>query len=252
MWIGVAIVLAVTTPAAAQTGHLAGVVRDASGGVLPGVTVTAVSTDNRGETDRTVRTNGAGRYDLSLDGGTWTVTMSLPGFARIERTIALLAGASDQWDAQLRIGSLQETVLITPATKPERTGASLPQQPPVGAVRGTPTPTFLPSTPAPSLPAATASGLVRIGGNIKPPRRVVTVNPGYPPSALAQGVSGVVILEATIGSNGLISDARILRSIPLLDQAALDAVRQWEFSPTLLNGQPVPVVMTVTLQFMAN
>jgi protein TonB len=93
---------------------------------------------------------------------------------------------------------------------------------------------------------------VRVGGNIKPPRKVVNVNPGYPPAALAQGVSGVVILEATIGPDGMVSDARILRSIPLLDQAALDAVRQWEFSPTLLNGQPVPVVMTVTLQFRAD
>ena len=44
-------------------------------------------------------------------------------------------------------------------------------------------------------------------------------------------------------------DARILRSIPLLDQAALDAVRQWEYSPTLLNGVPVPVIMTVTVNF---
>ena len=53
----------------------------------------------------------------------------------------------------------------------------------------------------------------------------------------------------TIGPNGKVQNARVLRSIPLLDQAALDAVKQWEYTPTLLNGVPVPVIMTVTVQF---
>jgi protein TonB len=58
-----------------------------------------------------------------------------------------------------------------------------------------------------------------------------------------------VILESLIGADGRVQDARILRSIPLLDQAALDAVKQWEFTPTMLNGQPAPVIMTITVQF---
>jgi periplasmic protein TonB len=58
-----------------------------------------------------------------------------------------------------------------------------------------------------------------------------------------------VIIEATIGSDGRVQNARVLRSIPLLDDAALDAVKQWQYVPTLLNGVPVPVVMTVTVQF---
>jgi protein TonB len=62
-------------------------------------------------------------------------------------------------------------------------------------------------------------------------------------------VQGVVIVEATIGSDGSVQNARVLRSIPLLDAAALDAVKQWQFTPTLLNGVPVPVIMTVTVQF---
>jgi protein TonB len=60
---------------------------------------------------------------------------------------------------------------------------------------------------------------------------------------------GVVITGLVIGEDGTVQDARILRSIPLLDQAAIDAVRQWEFMPTLLNGSPVPVLMTATVQF---
>jgi protein TonB len=62
-------------------------------------------------------------------------------------------------------------------------------------------------------------------------------------------VQGVVFIEATIGPKGNVVDARILRSIPLLDAAALDAVRQWEYQPVLLNGAPVSVIMTVTVSF---
>jgi protein TonB len=90
---------------------------------------------------------------------------------------------------------------------------------------------------------------VRVGGSIKPPVKTRDVRPQYPAIAQAARVQGVVIIEATIGPNGRVQDARVLRSIPLLDQAALEAVRQWEFTPTLLNGVPVPVIMTVTVQF---
>jgi protein TonB len=88
-----------------------------------------------------------------------------------------------------------------------------------------------------------------VGGNIKPAQKTKDVRPVYPPIAQSARVQGVVIIEATIGPNGRVADARVLRSIPLLDSAALDAVRQWEFTPTLLNGVPVPVIMTVTVQF---
>jgi protein TonB len=71
----------------------------------------------------------------------------------------------------------------------------------------------------------------------------------YPSIAQAARVEGIVIIETTIGQTGRVLDAKLLRSIPLLDAAALDAVRQWEFTPTLLNGSPVPVVLTVTVSF---
>jgi TonB family protein len=90
---------------------------------------------------------------------------------------------------------------------------------------------------------------VRAGGRIMEPKKIKNVAPVYPAMARSAGVSGVVSIEATIGSNGKVSDAKVVRSIPMLDQAALDAVRQWEYIPTLLNGVPVPVVMTVTITF---
>lgn len=96
---------------------------------------------------------------------------------------------------------------------------------------------------------APPSGAVRVGGNISPPRKVVDVQPVMPEVALQAGVRGVVIVEITIDGDGTVKDAKILRSIPLLDEAALNAVRQWRYTPTTLGGQPVPVLMTVTVDF---
>jgi TonB family protein len=98
-----------------------------------------------------------------------------------------------------------------------------------------------PPPPQPPLP--------HVGGKIKPPQKVADVAPIYPPIALASGIAGVVILEAVIAADGSVREVHVLRSIPLLDAAAVEAVRQWRFTPTLLNGEPVPVVMTVTVAF---
>jgi TonB family protein len=91
---------------------------------------------------------------------------------------------------------------------------------------------------------------VRIGGEIKEPKKVKHVPPLYPDAAKQAGAQGSVILEATIGPEGNVTAVRVVQGIPLLDQAAIDAVKQWVYTPTLLNGRPVPVIMTVTLNFL--
>lgn len=90
---------------------------------------------------------------------------------------------------------------------------------------------------------------MRVGGSISRPERIRYVAPVYPPIARAAHVEGYVIIEAVLGADGQVREARVLRSVPLLDAAALAAVEQWQFTPTLLNGQAVPVVMTVTVVF---
>jgi TonB family protein len=90
---------------------------------------------------------------------------------------------------------------------------------------------------------------VRVGGDIKEPKKIRDVKPVYPSIAQTAGVTGVVILETIIATDGSVREAKILRSVPLLDQAALDAVYQWQFTPTLLNNEPVEVIMTVTVSF---
>jgi TonB family protein len=89
----------------------------------------------------------------------------------------------------------------------------------------------------------------RVGGNIRTPTKTRDVKPVYPVDAQAARAQGVVILEAIIGADGNIANARVLRSIPMLDAAALSAVSQWQFTPAELNGQRVPVIMTVTVNF---
>jgi TonB family protein len=90
---------------------------------------------------------------------------------------------------------------------------------------------------------------LHVGGAIKPPVKLVDVRPVYPAEARAAGIKGVVIIEARIGADGSVEDAHVIKSIPPLDQAAIDAVKQWKFVPTLMNGVPMPVIMTVTIDF---
>lgn len=102
---------------------------------------------------------------------------------------------------------------------------------------------------APPPVAPGPSGPIKIGGIIKAPTRTRYVPPQYPDIARSARVEGVVIIEAIIGSDGKVEQARVLRSKPFLDEAALAAVKAWEYTPTLLNDRPVPVIMTVTVQF---
>jgi protein TonB len=101
----------------------------------------------------------------------------------------------------------------------------------------------LPDAPPPPQQA------VRVGGQIKEPKKLKNVSPTYPDIAKQARVQGVVILECTISPQGKVTQVNVLRGIPLLDQAAIDAVKQWVYTPTLLNGVPVPVIMTVTVNF---
>jgi protein TonB len=88
-----------------------------------------------------------------------------------------------------------------------------------------------------------------VGAALRAPRKIHDVTPVYPEAARQSNVQGIVVLEATIGPDGSVQHARVLRSIPLLDEAAIEAVRQWRFEPSQVNGQPVPVIMTVTVSF---
>lgn len=90
---------------------------------------------------------------------------------------------------------------------------------------------------------------VRVGANILPPMKIRDHKPSYPAEAMRERVQGIVILEATIDCDGNVVAPRILRGQPMLNEAALEAVQQWKYMPVLLNGSPVPVLMTMTVTF---
>jgi TonB family protein len=91
---------------------------------------------------------------------------------------------------------------------------------------------------------------LRVSGDIKPPQRVVYVPPVYPEQARAEKLSGMVILELLISTEGKVLEDKVIRSAhPLLDDAASVAVRQWEFVPTLMNGEPAELIMSVSVNF---
>lgn len=98
-----------------------------------------------------------------------------------------------------------------------------------------------PPPPAASAKQEQAEDVVKIGGDVKPPVKTKHVNPVYPEDAKEAGIEGVVIIEAVINKQGKVAQAKVIRSVPELDQAALDAVLQWEFEPTYVKGKAVSV-----------
>jgi protein TonB len=107
----------------------------------------------------------------------------------------------------------------------------------------------VPTPPPPAPPASEQPRLVRTGGAIREPKKISGAPPVYPEIARQARIGGLVIVEAVIDEGGFVTDARVLRSVPMLDAAALAALRQWRYTPTLLNGVPVRVLMTVTFNF---
>ena len=182
-------------------------------------------------------TDSKGSYQMEgLTPGDWTITASLAGFETATRRQPVQTGDSLEWSPMLELGSIQETITITTA----------PVEAPVAREASRP----VNVAPPPPPPAPAPAGVIRVGGNIKPPRKLVHVTPIYPADAAAEGVGGVVILRAVIGVDGTVHDVTALRSPnDSLTQAASNAIIAWEFSPTLLNGSPIQTRMTATFNF---
>ncbi len=101
----------------------------------------------------------------------------------------------------------------------------------------------------PPLPPPPPAKPMRLHSGMREPQKIVDVKPIYPALAQTARREGLVILEAVIDAKGSVESVRVLKGVQLLDEAAVTAVRQWRFTPALLNGEPVPVVMTVTVNF---
>jgi protein TonB len=106
--------------------------------------------------------------------------------------------------------------------------------------------------PPPPPAADVPSGPVRAGSALRPPRLIQQVPPSYPAIASRARIFGDVRLDALIGTDGSVRELRLISGHPLLGQAAMDAVRQWRYEPTLLNGRPVEVLLEVVVHFQLN
>ena len=246
-------------------GRVTGVVTDQRGDPIQGAEI-KLGADPKAPAS--AATDDAGRYSLDLPPGQYQLQVQKPGFAAFRTTIFVNRGASLQRDAQLRVGSVSEAINVTMTSELARAKAYLQQgryaeaeaavDQALAGLRGgrsaragsapvDPGGRVVPPPPPPPPPP----GPVRVGGEIAAPKKIHDVPPIYPADARAAGVGGIVIIDATITTDGTVRNAQVLRGNPLLNQAALDAVLQWMFTPTLLNGAPVEVQMTVTITFQA-
>jgi len=221
-----AMLLAVALPAATLRAvqapdTLSGSVYDVSGAVMPGV---ALTLEDAHEFKWTATSNSSGQFQFPrIPVGRYTLSAELPGFKALRHEFDL-KNARD-WDRAitLQVGTLRETISVMASRTP-------PPPPPTRALAPQP---------------------IRVGGNIRVPSKLQDVKPVYPVAMRAAGREGVVPIEAIIGVDGKVTSARVTTAQvhPDFAIAAVDAVRQWVFSPTLLNGKPVEVVMTVTIDF---
>lgn len=223
----IALLLAVTLPTAAfrtaQTtpGTLTGTVYDPTGGVMPGV---ALTLENTQEQKQQGTSRADGRFDFpQIAPGKYTLSATLPGFRALRQEFELKN--TRDWDRAitLQVGELRESITVQERRVTGPVGPSQPQ----------------------------AAQRIRVGGNIRVPRKTVDVHPTYPKSMRDAGREGVVPIEAIIGPDGAVTSVRVLTAQihPDFAIAAAEAVRQWKFTPTLLNGEPVEVVMNVSVEF---
>ena len=233
-----------------KRGSVAGTLQDASGAVLPGVRMTLADAVSGKGSSTTSDANGAFMF-RDVAPSRYRLEARLPGFATAVVELALASGENLQRNLTLRVGGLMETVTVTCASG----AAAVPQLPSfVASQERTAAPPMFTVTRERvwSFAQAATAQLqpIRVGGQIAAPRRTKAVQPLCPSAPIGSG--GVVVIEATLGVDGLIKDVKVLRSAPGrpdIDQSAIDAVRQWEYTPTRLNNVPVPVIFTVTVVY---
>ena len=213
-------------PAAVQglaDGSLSGTVTDATGAVVPGVTVTVLSRtvtqSATTETEtQTTNTNAEGAYTFAaLTPGQYSLSAQLPGFTAFRTMFTVERGQTFVQNITLSVGSIAQRVTVTAAGQPRP--QSVPRR-------------------------------IRVGGVVTAANLISQVKPVYPQSASDAGIEGIVHLQALIGTDGtLVGLTPVGSANPDLTNAALDAVKQWRYKPTLLNNEPVQVITTIDVEF---
>ncbi len=209
----------------AAGGSLAGSVQDPSAAFVPGCEVRARNLG--GPNQEVTTTDPAGKFRfLALPLGRYEIEVRAPGFVVMRTEATVEANQAATVNARLQIGQLTELLEVSAAR---------------------------PSTPEPAAPVQDPRR-IRVGGNVQAARLIARVPPLYPEDLKANGVTGTVVLRAVVTKQGYISDltadpAGNTGVDPGLVKAAMDAVWHWLYQPTLLNGQPVAVLTTISVKF---
>ena len=228
--------------AAQRFSTFSGTLLDQTNAYLPGVAVTLTNTVSYAEYK--VRTDSSGHFEfVGLPDGEYRLATAEPGFAPLTEPITI-AGRDLVRTIQLQLASLHETLTVTggPPAAPIDPAKRLEWRQQAQDRSRT-------ATERCAASGASAGG---VGGNILQPWKVADVKPKYPLDLQSANVGGVVTLDALIGTDGTVRDVRVVSGVnPELDNAAVEAVRQWEFSTTLLNCTPMELHMGVTANFVA-
>ncbi len=217
--------MALPIAAAAARSMPSGVVRDPSGRVLPAASVrlSAIGRDAVHET----QSDATGSFQFpEIPDGDYMLSARVPGFQSSRQRVRLSAN-STPFELSLQIGTLKETISVSSAdvSKPSVTTAR-------------------------TTPSAPACGTTALGGNLKPPMKLRDVRPRYKAQWRDANLQGSVLLQALIDVDGRVRNVEVVSPVNAdLEEEAIAAVMQWEFSPTYLNCEPIEVRMFVTVAF---
>jgi TonB family protein len=205
----------------AAAGSITGTVTDPSGAMVPRSRV-LVRSLGQPSFEVSATTDAVGAYKLnSLPPGEYSVEFAAPGFAPLKSKAVLVAGAAARVDANLELGGISENVTV------KGTNGTVPLARPAW-------------TPV----------RVKIGGNVQPSKLLSKVDPEYPVELQRAGVEGTVIIRAVVSTSGTLLNPQVVNAVDArLAKAALDAVSQWSYQPSLLNGQPVEAATTISVDF---
>jgi TonB family protein len=216
-------VAVITAQSQAARGSLVGVVEDPSSAHVPNCQVTAKNLD--GPNQEVTRANAAGEYRFAaLPPGHYALEFRSAGFAVFKAEVTVAAGKTARVDVTLDLGEVSETVVV----KGQK-----------------------PAAVTPAAPMARPPQRIRVGGNVQATKLVLMARPQYPPELEQLGIQGTVVMRAVISTTGNLLNLEAISSNvdARLVTTAMDAVRLWKYQPTLLNGQPVEVVTTITVDF---
>lgn len=198
---------------------LTGSVSEANGTAISNASVSLYNPDNSSKQESTSASDGGFTFE-NLPAGQYILRIEKPGFTAIYREFTLDANSSVERKLVLLASSNQPSVSVTSTAN------------------------------APEKPQVLGPGQLRIGGKVMQSKLITKVQPVYPPSAKADRIQGTVLLDAVISKEGVPGELTVLQSpSDDLSQASLEAVRQWRYSPVLLNGQPIEVVTEVRINF---